>query len=187
MKKVTKRNTSKTSDPIKLTPHQSKYVNKGTIRAVLEYTDIYSGDKKLLTNATIDQWKVELVNWAAKDEKALRMTQFPLAKGIHPEIWYRLLKEFPELQSAWEVARELISIRRETGSRHSTILPTILENSLPIYDEEKEAPRNWYQLIKWKAALRAQATGTSTSQPIIVQMEASPSSPLVPPKKKEEE
>jgi len=97
------KNRTFSAEGVMASPYFDQYLNQNTF------------EQTPMTEAGIERFARDLVNWARTDEKALIITDFPQNIGITRSVFYAWIKRSPELANAVLHARHLIASRRENG------------------------------------------------------------------------
>jgi len=115
------------------------------------YVNFYTHRQDIISPRIIEEMSKDLVKWAANNEKALKLSQFYLEKGIASSTFYYFMDKYPVLKNAAKCARELIGNRREIGGLLNKLNPSIVMSQMPKYDE------SWMDLEKKRAEIKAKA------------------------------
>lgn len=81
-----------------------------------EYLSLNGYERKSMTEAGIERFALDMVNWARDDEEALILMEFPLSMGICRSVFYKWRDKSPVLTRAIEDAKLFIAHRREKGT-----------------------------------------------------------------------
>ena len=91
---------------------------KVTIKKRIRWIDTYKNQLEMkevaVSNATLDRLSEELVR-RAQSKSAFCITEFYVSRGIAPQVWERFMNRYPPLQEAYDIAKEIVGIKRETG------------------------------------------------------------------------
>lgn len=129
---------------------------------------------KPYTERFLDELCVKLVDWAANDEDALKISQFRLKEGFALETYQQWMEKYPKLRRAHSQALELIGNRREILGLKKRLDSGLVSTSMPLYDS------SWRELHAWKSKLRSEEN--INTGPQIVVIEKFPNSDVVPEK-----
>jgi len=106
-----------------------------------EYQDCFTLKVKPITQAFIERFSTDLVNWAYNDQDALIISQFYLGKGISPQTFYRWVNKYELIKDANEIAKRCIGNRREIGALKKKYSESMILQRQCAYDPEWEADR----------------------------------------------
>lgn len=144
----------------------------------IDYQCIFTGSLKPMNKTGIERLCHEITQWAFADEKALRISQFHHKMGIPGRTWRNWCEAFPELRNATDTAKEIIGERREIGALNHEYNTQVIAYTMPFYDAE------WKEETVRRASLKeGSSEGKAT---VIVTMNPTPDSPLVPERKRDE-
>ncbi|MBW1678413.1 MAG: hypothetical protein JRJ79_17935, partial [Deltaproteobacteria bacterium] len=113
------------------------------------YKDLFTLRQKPISDAFIDRLALELIEWAMKDDTALKLTQFIFSKGIPSMTFYRWVNKYETLKLVKDTALELIGNRREIGALKNKLNASLVMNQMAKYD------KSWKDLEVWRAELKA--------------------------------
>lgn len=161
---------SKNSDNNKLPFKSTKIVDY--------YTDMFFLKEKPVSEAFIERLAQEMIDWSKEDD-ALRITQFFNKRGIPNPMLYRWMEKYPFFKQAHEYVMAVIADRRDVGAITRKYDGNYIDKSLGMYDPE------YRKYMEWKASLtnkEKESQGT-----VVVQMMPSPTSDVVPERKRVDE
>lgn len=141
-----------------------------------EYFDMFSFKTKPVSDTFIDHIAQELVTWVLSDDKAYKLSQFYVKKGIGSDDIKRWENRNKNLLRAHAFALEVLSIRREIGALERKLDPGMVRYTMPHYD------KTWKELEEWRAKLKELQQFENEGTKFVV-LQPTPSSDIVPPKK----
>ena len=106
-----------------------------------EYQDCFTFKTKPITQAFIEQFAADLVQWAYSNNEALIISQFYLSKGISPQTYYRWINQHELIKQAHETAMLCIGNRREIGALQRKFSEGMVTQRQHAYDAEWNADR----------------------------------------------
>jgi hypothetical protein len=80
-----------------------------------------------ITDTILERLGEEIVQWAYKDPDAFCITEFALKKGIPLTNWYTWLSKYPEFHEAYDMAREILAVKREKGVAFGTYRDSMIK------------------------------------------------------------
>lgn len=143
-----------------------------------DYPCILTGELRPMNKNGIDRLCQEVTKWAYSDTKALRISQFYHRIGIPGRTWRDWCSRFPELKQAHDTAKEIIGERREIGALNHEFNTQVVAYTMPFYDAE------WKDETVRRASLKEGSSESKST--VVVIMEPTPNSPLVPERKTNE-
>jgi len=117
----------------------------------------------------------EMVVWSKRDD-SINIAAFPISKNINPYRFYKLAEQNDYFKEALQLAKYTIGSRLNKEWHDEKIGSDYAKSFIGIYDPE------YKQEYTSKVSLMA-AKNHNDNNPITVQIEAFPASPLVPEKK----
>lgn len=81
-----------------------------------EYKDCYKNETRILTEAFLERFSIEMVNWAKDNQDALFIGEFSRSKGISPARVLDWCSKFPIMKKAYDETLSLICENREKGA-----------------------------------------------------------------------
>lgn len=99
-----------------------------------EYKDCFTFTFKPITQAFVDRFSSELIDWAKNDPKALRIQDFHWNKGIEDKTYYRWCEKHETLAAAHRLALNYIGSRREIGALERKYSEAMVIRTLHNYD-----------------------------------------------------
>lgn len=139
-----------------------------------DYINMFQLRDVPISDAALEHYAAEVIDWAWEDKEALHLQWFHLNKGFTSGTWSELVRRSPILKEAWEFARAVIGLRRqdqgETGKRDKTMIMF----TMPLYSKE------WKELEEWHAQVKAKANDDIFIPKTIVELRTMPTTDIVP-------
>lgn len=131
-----------------------------------DYLNVRSMRMHPVTQAFIEDLCKELVAWALDDElkrfkQPLMIAQFYTRHGIPRRTFYKWCKDFPQLDEAYEFAKEVMAARRETGAIIKEYDTSTIAFMQPHYSPE------WKDMLEYKAELKAKHESQSQGNVLV--------------------
>ena len=156
MKKITKLSTKTKKPAIK------RDVESKSSPWLEDYMDCFTLQMKPITEAFIHRLSVELMEWAQKDEDAIKLEQFYGPKRIPRSSFDRWANKYEVLGRAKEIAFSYISSRREINTLNRKYDAATNNNMMPKYDKD------WKEMAEWRNKLKIDALDKDNGPKIVV-------------------
>lgn len=96
------------------------------------YYNHVEGETRVVTNTMLERVAADLVKWSMSDS-AVCATKFYLYKGINPNTWKRWIEKSIILADAYDIAKEIIGVRREEGVMYGKLRDGMIMESHGTY------------------------------------------------------
>jgi len=129
---------------------QSKAVSRSTedlLHWTQTYTDSYAMIDRPIPEIYIKKLALDLVEWATKSERPVRIPQFLEQRRISKSSYEKWRVAYPFLQQAHDFARMCLANRREVNALERTWDAKTALEMMPYYCDD------WKEMIKWKHGL----------------------------------
>ena len=150
--------------------------------------DEYRSNKTGMRVETTREWATKtgeaLIKYA-KHPDSIRIPPFHFSIGMGPATWERLVKLYPELQTALVEALDIIGERRMKLGLEKKYDASLVSFVQHQYHPDWRAAEEYHD--RRKAQIAADSSGNPGNTEIHVHMDQIPSTGLVPKKKKEED
>ncbi len=139
-----------------------------------DYLDCFGFKMKPVSEKFLERFSGELTMWAAKNDDALKISQFYLGKGISATTYYNWRRDHDILSKAHDFAMACIADRREIGAIKRYYDSNMVRFTQPAYDKK------WKELEEWRNEMKADINKDNQTKVVVI--EKFPSSDLVPDK-----
>ncbi len=167
--KFTKTSTNKRKPPKEQAPIK-------TYRQEM-YTDMFTLRQTPISDDYLEKFALEWITVTLNDDDMLTLNDFYFKKGVNKGTVEGWIQRSPIVREAHDYVVNILGNRRERGSIKKQYDSTTILRSQHMYDKA------WQASEEWRANLQAKISGAGGN--ILVEMQAFPSSDLVPKKRSE--
>lgn len=144
------------------------------------YRDMFTLKMKPIPNDYLLHFALEWVTVTLKDEEMITIEDYLILKGVEQSTVDRWCKRSEELRAAHDYVLMILGNRREKGGLTRKFDAGLIKTTQHLYNIK------WKELEEWRANLSAKiAQAHGGDKNFIIEMNTTPNSPLVPPKKQE--
>jgi len=90
--------------------------NQNGIKWLEDYTDMFSFNKKMMTQTGLEKFCADLMKWVISDDDALRLDQFYAPKGISKDTFEGWCKRYDIASQTKKAALNILGSRRDIGA-----------------------------------------------------------------------
>lgn len=164
---MTKRKKNNTNSTTQLKSFSTNYFD--------EYLDMTCLRTRPVTAQWVEALGLRLMNWAANDPKAYKVSQFYLSEGICNHDFERWMEKYEFFKHAVNFAVQCIGNRRESGGLERKFDSGIVRYTMNRYDKEWKKMAEFHQKFRNPEADPVQGIR-------VVEIEKIPNSDIVPEK-----
>jgi hypothetical protein len=140
-RKITQPKTPKTTQP------STRVAAKPKLPSFQRF-DFGSWRDQPISQGYLEERALEIIEWAEKDENALKLTQFYIKHRWYEADVSEWRKRCDNFDKALLYAKMVIGTRRELGGLRGDLSEGMVTRAMPIYDKEHK------ELEEWRASLK---------------------------------
>lgn len=179
-----KNSKEKKSNPSKLRSRKSTSKVLRKVHYLDEYRSCFDWRMYPATERFFEALSLDMIKYFESHPKKIRLEEFLRSKGVLYKTYMVWLEKYPQhLKEAYQETMRIISRNREILGAEHNLDSGMMERSLILYDDDEDAPRTAWQLVKAKAALTAKSQAGNSESTFHIYVPAAESSPLVPERK----
>lgn len=153
----------KTKPNTKSIERSIKHDRESTVSPWMEdYLDCFTFRMKPVSQMFLERIAKELIEWAEKDEDAIKFSQFYAPKRIPRDTFFSWLKKYPVMQQARGIAEAFIANRRELNTLKKKYDPSTNNFMMHYYDPE------WKEASKYHAELKSKNESNEPTKIVIM-------------------
>ena len=134
-------------EKVESSPLNPKEKKGQKIACIDEYYSYKSKKKEILTTTSLERICDELVEWATKEDDAIKINQFLALKGIPYGTWHNWIEKNEILRNAVAHAKMIIGNRREYGAMTRKFEAGNTMYVMSLYDPD------WEKMLRLRAEI----------------------------------